>query len=131
MKMSKNIGYRLRDLIEKHDFSLLWSLIIFGSSIVLITQDLPLSIRESLPYNGIVVGLIGIAIFAVKSFGIFYRKFAFHSCVDFLGATWLIFMGEVVSTAVPALFFTGTILFITGGMVNARWIIRFFTRKRW
>jgi len=128
--MEKNLGYRIRRIIEKHDFSIAWSSAILWSSLVLIFKDLPASVQETLPYNGSAVGIIGVIIFILKSFGIYYRKFAFHSIVDFIGATWLIFMGAVVSTSVPAMIFTGSILFGFGVMVNVRLAVRSFAQKR-
>lgn len=117
-------------ILEKHDFSLLWSLIVLWSSVVLILDDLPTSIQETIPYNGLLIGIIGVGIFLLKSFGIYYRKFMFHSVVDFAGATWLIFMGMVVSTSIPAMVFTGVILYVTGIMIDVRLVVRSFAQKR-
>lgn len=122
-KMWKGITSQLSkatDLMDKHDFSLLWSNIIFCSSIALILNDIPPIIRETLPYNGVLIGGLGVSIALLKYIGISYKHFIFHSVVDFMGASWLIFMGLITTTAVPPMMFTGVILFVAGIMVDLR-----------
>lgn len=110
----------LPNLFYKHDFSLLWANIILCSSFALVIKDMPAVVRETLPYNGILIGVIGIIISIVKYSSIKYRNYYFHCVVDFLGSTWLIAMGMVTTTAVPPMMFTGVILYVAGVMVNLR-----------
>lgn len=122
-KMWKGSTVRLTkivNLMDNHDFSLLWSNVIFFSSIALILKDIPPIIRETLPYNGILIGGIGLLISILKYIGIGYRQFIFHSVIDFMGASWLIFMGMVMITAQPPILFTGVVLFVVGIMVDLR-----------
>lgn len=122
-KMWKGSTVRLTkivNLMDNHDFSLLWSNVIFFSSIALILKDIPPIIRETLPYNGILIGGIGLLISILKYIGIGYRHFIFHSVIDFMGASWLIFMGMVMITAQPPILFTGVVLFVVGIMVDLR-----------
>lgn len=126
----RKIENNIITILERHDFSLMWSLTVLCSSIILILKDLPSVIVETLPYNGLAVGEIGIVIFVLKSYGIYYRKFMFHSIVDFIGASWLMTMATVVTTAVPAMWFTGAILYVIAIMVHVRFITRCFKQKR-
>ena len=126
----RKIENKIITILERHDFSLMWSLTVLCSSIMLILKDLPSVIVETLPYNGLAVGEIGIVIFVLKFYGIYYRKFMFHSIVDFIGASWLMMMATVVTTAVPAMWFTGAILYVIAIMVHVRFITRCFKQKR-
>ena len=126
----RKIENKIITILERHDFSLMWSLTVLCSSIMLILKDLPSVIVETLPYNGLAVGEIGIVIFVLKSYGIYYRKFMFHSIVDFIGASWLMMMATVATTAVPAMWFTGAILYVIAIMVHVRFITRCFKQKR-
>ena len=120
MNKIKKFWKGLPRLFDKHDFSLLWANIILCSSIALIAKDMPAIVRETLPYNGILVGAIGVIIAIAKYIGIKYRHYYFHCVVDFLGATWMIAMGMVTTTAVPPMMFTGVILYVAGVMVDLR-----------
>lgn len=120
MKKIKNFWKCLPNLFDKHDFSLLWANIIFCSSIALVTKDMPAIVRETLPYNGVLIGAIGVIIAIAKYIGIKYRNYYFHCVVDFLGSTWMIAMGMVTTTAVPPMMFTGVILYVAGIMVDLR-----------
>ena len=135
--MIKNIKEKLNqfinsttNLFDRHDFSLLWANIIFCSSIALVVKDMPAIVRETLPYNGILYGIIGIIIALAKYGTIKYRNYYVHCVVDFLGAMWLIIMGSVTTTAVPPMMFTGVILFVTGIMINFRLIQRGNTHRQ-
>jgi len=126
MRKIKNFWDSIPNVFDKHDFSLLWANIILCSSIALAIKDMPPIIRETLPYNGILIGVLGIIVSLAKYIGIKYRNYYFHCVVDFLGSTWLIAMGTVTTTAVPPMMFTGVILFVAGIMVN----LRLFQRTR-
>lgn len=120
MEKIKKIWKGLPNLFYKHDFSLLWANIVLCSSIALVAKDMPVIIRETLPYNGILFGVAGVIIAIAKYIGIKYRNYYFHCVIDFLGSTWMIAMGMVTTTAVPPMMFTGVILYVAGVMVDLR-----------
>lgn len=120
MEKIKKIWKGLPNLFYKHDFSLLWANIVLCSSIALVAKDMPVIIRETLPYNSILFGVVGVIIAIAKYIGIKYRNYYFHCVIDFLGSTWMIAMGMVTTTAVPPMMFTGVILYVAGVMVDLR-----------
>lgn len=116
-------------IVDRHDFSLLWSSILMLASIALMTEDIPSIIKETLPYNGFLTGTIGIFIGLFKYIGIRNKNFYFHSIMDFSGATWFIFMGMVTTSAIPPMMFTGVILLTCGIMVDIRLVMRALKHK--
>lgn len=130
MRKIKDFWESIPNIFNKHDFSLLWANIILCSSVALVVKDMPPIIRETLPYNGALIGVLGIIIALAKYIGIKYRNYYFHCVVDFLGSTWLIVMGMVTTTAVPPMMFTGVILYVAGVMIDLRLFQRIRINRR-
>lgn len=105
-------------LVDEHELSFLWSIIVFLSGVALIFKSLPNVILETLPYDGNVIGLAGLIIAIFKIASIYSKAFLVHDLSDALGSTWLIYMGFVVTTAVPPMLLTGTTYFTLGIFIN-------------
>lgn len=123
---------KITDIVERHDFSILWSFIIIISSVSLLFNDFPPVIQETFPYDSFYVGALGLGVGVLKNIGIGIRNYNFHFFTDGLGSFWFIYMGVVMTTSQPPLAFVGVILFTAGIFVDIRLFIRGWRKKpRW
>lgn len=130
-KMIRAIN-RFADTAEKHDFSMLWSSVLIISGVFLAMEDFPSVIQETLPYNGVLLGIVAVAIGIFKNIGIHYRNFSFHVAMDCLGSFWYIYMGLTMITSLPPLLFVGYFLVTIGIGVDLRLFIRGWRKQtRW
>lgn len=122
--MKEKLKSNFFSLMYRHDFSIAWLSVIFFSSCELLLFDLsPVQMRR-LEYNALLVAILGFLIIVFKLIAIKTRKATIHNMADFLGASWLMFMGLVTSASVPPQFFTGVILLTLAFLIDLRLYVR-------
>lgn len=108
------------NLVSKHGISTVWALMALVGGLQLLVSDLPDVFALQLFWDNGAFGFLGMALGAMKLFAIVLRWARLHHVLDLVGIFWFVYLGCVLCTTIPPMWFTAVLLLVMGTMIAVR-----------
>ena len=116
-------------LVGKHGISTVWALMAFVGGMQLLVSDLPDVFALQLLWNNGAFGFLGMLLGVLKFIAISLHRVKLHHVLDLLGIFWFVYLGCVLCTTIPPMWFTAVLLLVMGMMIALRQTL-LLARKR-
>ncbi|MBJ7694274.1 hypothetical protein C6P08_06815 [Weissella confusa] len=107
-------------LVSKHGISTVWGLMAFLGGMQLVVSDLPDVFALQLFWDNGAFGFLGIVLGAMKLIAIVLKWAWLHHVLDLVGIFWFVYLGCVLCTTIPPMWFTAVLLLVMGMMIAVR-----------
>ncbi|QEA34461.1 hypothetical protein [Weissella soli] len=108
------------NLVSKHGVSTVWALMALVGGLQLLVSDLPDVFALQLFWDNGAFGFLGMTLGAMKLFAIVLRWARLHHVLDLVGIFWFVYLGCVLCTTIPPMWFTAVLLLVMGMMIAVR-----------
>ncbi|NFA01864.1 hypothetical protein [Weissella cibaria] len=106
--------------MSKHGISTVWGLMAFLGGMQLVVSDLPDVFALQLFWDNGAFGFLGIVLGAMKLIAIVLKWAWLHHVLDLVGIFWFVYLGCVLCTTIPPMWFTAVLLLVMGMMIAVR-----------